>query len=69
MTELPSAPVIRLMKQSGAERISSDAGAALIELMEKYGDSLTREAVKLASHAGRKTVTAHDIRMAAEILR
>lgn len=69
MTELPIAPVVRLMKQSGAERISSDAGTALIELMEKYGDSLTREAVKLASHAGRKTVTAHDIRMAAEILR
>jgi len=40
-----------------------------IELMEKYGDSLTREAIKLASHAGRKTVTAHDIRMAAELLR
>jgi len=69
MTELPIAPVVRLMKQSGAERISSDAGTALIELMEKYGDSLTREAIKLASHAGRKTVTAHDIRMAAELLR
>ncbi|MDD1713334.1 MAG: histone family protein [Methanoregulaceae archaeon] len=69
MTELPIAPVVRLMKQSGADRISSDAGAALIELMEKYAESLTREAGKLASHAGRKTVTAYDIRMAADLLR
>jgi histone H3/H4 len=69
MTELPIAPVVRLMKQSGADRISSDAGAALIELMEKYAESLTREAAKLASHAGRKTVTAYDIRMAADLLR
>lgn len=36
--------------------------------MEAYGAKITKEALKLASHAGRKTITKDDIRMAAEIL-
>lgn len=60
---------MRLIRRSGADRIGADAGDALAALMESYGVSVAKEAIKLASHAGRKTVTAHDIRMAAEILR
>jgi DNA-binding protein len=68
MMELPVAPVIRIVRKSGAERVSSDAGEALAELMAEYGAKISKEAVKLASHAGRKTITAGDIRMAADIL-
>jgi len=68
VTELPVAPVMRIIRKSGAERVSSDAGELLSELMEAYGVKITREAIKLASHAGRKTVTKDDVRMAAEIL-
>ena len=68
MTEIPVAPVMRIIRKTGAERVSSDAGEALADIMEEYGVKISREALKLASHAGRKTITAHDIRMAAEIL-
>jgi DNA-binding protein len=68
MTELPVAPVMRIIRKNGAERVSSDAGELLSELMEAYGAKITREALKLASHAGRKTITKEDIRMASEIL-
>ena len=68
MTELPVAPVMRIIRKYGAERVSGDAGELLSELMEAYGGKITKEATKLASHAGRKTITKEDIRMAHEIL-
>ena len=69
MTELPLAPVARIIRTAGAERVSADAPGELALLMEQYGQSVVREALKLTRHADRKTVTAHDIRMAAEILK
>ena len=68
MTEIPIAPVIRIIRKTGAERVGNEAGEALADLMEQYGRKIAKEALKLASHAGRKTITSHDIRMAAEIL-
>jgi histone H3/H4 len=68
MTGLPIAPVGRLIRQTGAERVSSDAVAALAEIMEEYGVKVAKEAQKLAAHSGRKTVTARDVREARDIL-
>jgi histone H3/H4 len=68
MTELPIAPVGRLIRQTGAERVSADAVSALAETMEEYGIKVAKEAQKLAIHSGRKTVTARDIREARDIL-
>ena len=68
MTEIPIAPVMRIIRKSGADRVSNEAGEALADLMEQYGQKIAKEALKLAAHAGRKTITAHDIKMAAEFL-
>lgn len=54
------------MKQAGAERVSDQAKAALKELLEEYGAGVAQAAVKLASHAGRKTLKARDIKLAAQ---
>jgi histone H3/H4 len=67
MSEIPLAPVGRLMKAAGIERIGSDAEEALTALLEEYALSIAREAHKLAIHSGRKTVQARDIREAADI--
>jgi histone H3/H4 len=69
MTEIPLSPMGRLMKKAGAERVSAGARETLAALLEEYAIVLAREAVKLSTHAGRKTVTDADLRMAFEILR
>ena len=50
MSEIPVAPVVRILKAAGAERISDDA----------------KKAIKAAAHAGRKTVTEEDIKFICE---
>ena len=69
MTELSRAAVERILKKSGAGRISADATTTLSDLMEEYGLFLSREAKKMSDHAGRKTVRGEDIRMAAEMFK
>lgn len=66
MADLPIAAVNRIAKANGAERVGSDASEILVKMTEAYIGKLTKEAIKLASHAGRKTLKEEDIEMASQ---
>ncbi|ATZ61422.2 MAG: histone family protein [Methanosarcinales archaeon Met12] len=68
MTELPLAPVGRIVRKAGAERVSEDARIILADILEDYGLKVSAEALKLAGHAGRRTIKAEDIKLAAQRL-
>lgn len=66
MAELPAAPFERVLKKAGAERTSEDALVAMRDAVEDYADELAKNCVRFARHAGRKTVKAEDVKLAAK---
>lgn len=66
MPELSLAPIDRLMRIAGAERISDEAVSILREILEEVAKDISRQAMELAKHAGRKTILADDVKLAAK---
>lgn len=62
-------PLRRLMKSSGAAVVADSAIEALSEQLERKAREITDVAIKIAEHAGRKTVTAGDIQLALDHLK
>lgn len=64
--DIAIAPMRRIIKASGADRVSDDAALALGEVLEEIGKNVASRALEYARHAGRKTVTREDIKLAAK---
>lgn len=63
---IPLAAMEKIIKASGAERVSDKAKEALKEVLESIAEEIAYNAVRLAAHAGRKTIKASDIKLAAK---
>ncbi len=64
--EIKVAPMHKLIKRAGAARVSEESALALGNALEEIGLKVAKEAIDFARHAGRKTVKARDIEIAAE---
>lgn len=61
-------PLRRIIKAQGASRVSDGACEALAKALEGEVKALASEAQKIAGHAGRKTITAADVKLARKVV-
>ena len=55
-SELGLSAMYRILKKAGAERVSDESADELRRVIEDVADSIAKNAVDMASHAGRKTI-------------
>jgi histone H3/H4 len=62
--EIAVAPMHRLCKKAGADRVSEAAAKELASVLDEIGVKIAKEALDYAMHARRKTIKAEDIEIA-----
>ncbi len=62
---IPLAPVERIARKAGVERISAKAIKELAKIIEELGHELSLEAAQVARHAKRRTILKKDIKFIA----
>ena len=65
-SELGLSAMYRILKKSGAQRVSDESAVELRRVIEEIAEAIAKNAVALASHAGRKTVKAEDVKLASK---
>jgi histone H3/H4 len=63
--EIAVAPMHRICKKAGADRVSESAAKELAKVLDDIGVKIAREAMDYAMHAGRKTIKSEDVEIAA----
>ncbi len=67
--DFPSSPIERVIRNSGAERVSSSAVKEMKDIMLDIADKISIEAVLAARHADRVTVKKDDIELVTRLSR
>ena len=65
-SELGLSAMYRILKKSGAERVSDESANELRRVIEEIAEAIAKNAVDMSNHAGRKTVKAEDIKLASK---
>ena len=65
-SELGLSAMYRILKKSGAERVSDESVDELRRVIEDVAMETSKNAVAMSKHAGRKTVKAEDVRLASK---
>jgi len=67
-SELGLSAMYRILKKSGAQRVSDESAIELRRVVEEIAEAIAKNAVEDANHAGRKTVKAEDVKLASKQL-
>ena len=65
-SELGLSAMYRILKKSGAERVSDESANELRRVIEEVAEAIAKNAVEMSSHAGRRTVKAEDVKLASK---
>ena len=65
-SELGLPAMYRILKKSGAQRVSEESAAELGRVIEEIAEGIAKNAVDMSNHAGRKTVKAEDVKLASK---
>ena len=65
-SELGLSAMYRILKKSGAERVSDESANELRRVIEEIAEAIAKNAIDMSSHAGRKTVKAEDVKLASK---
>ncbi|MFW9849400.1 MAG: histone family protein [Candidatus Thorarchaeota archaeon] len=61
---IPVAPIDRLMRKAGADRVSDKGAERLAQILEEIGEHLAKIAAELTEYTGRKTIIDKDVDLA-----
>jgi len=65
-SELGLSAMYRILKKSGAERVSDESADELRRIIEEIAGNIAKSAVDMTSHANRKTVKREDVKLASK---
>jgi len=65
-SDLSTVAIHRLIEKAGAGRVGDGAVESLKEVLENIALQISKDAIDFASHAGRRTIRAEDIKLAAK---
>jgi len=65
-SELGLAAMHRILKKSGAQRVTDKSAIELRRVIEEIAEAVAKNAVEMSNHAGRKTVKAEDVKLASK---
>ncbi|MEE8178638.1 MAG: histone [Nitrosopumilaceae archaeon] len=65
-SELGLSAMYRILKKSGAQRVSDESADELRRIIEEIAIAIAKSAVELSIHAGRKTVRGDDVKLASK---
>ena len=61
MSEIPAAPMERILRNNGAERVSFEAAKYFSEELEFIANNIAEDAINISNYSGRKTINKSDI--------
>ena len=65
-SELGLSAMYRIVKKSGAQRVSDESADELRRIIEDIAIAIAKSAVEMSIHAGRKTVRSDDVKLASK---